>query len=321
MTEQRSSDGGGGRARPSDEELTKALPRSTAGREARVGIFVLIGLIAFVGILFLLTDPATMRGRYMLVTTVEDAGGVRRGDPVQMKGVIIGRINRFDMMANGQVAMRLELEGEWKIPLGSQTKLGASGMFGGRTMEVIPTDATAFHQPGDTLPGSDGGTGLLGDAEVIGKKASSVLTQIETLLDDPTVASVQGSAAQLERLLTDLSLVTKEQRGSLKQLTESLARSAKDLEPAAAAGPDIARAIARADSAMEVLAKTGRTLDEAAASLRSILSRIERGEGTLGKLSTDDALYTNMNLAAESIAALVADLQANPKKYINVSIF
>ncbi len=48
-----------------------------------------------------------MRGRYMLVTTVENAGGVRRGDPVEMRGVIIGRINGFEMMADGRVAVRL----------------------------------------------------------------------------------------------------------------------------------------------------------------------------------------------------------------------
>jgi phospholipid/cholesterol/gamma-HCH transport system substrate-binding protein len=48
---------------------------------------------------------------------------------------------------------------------------------------------------------------------------------------------------------------------------------------------------------------------------------MDRGEGTLGKLARDDSLYLNMNRAAESIAALVDDIRANPRKYINVSIF
>jgi phospholipid/cholesterol/gamma-HCH transport system substrate-binding protein len=277
-------------------------------------------MIAFVAVLFLLTDPATMRGRYMLVTTVEDAGGVRKGDPVQMRGVIIGRINGFEMMENGRVAVRLELEGQWKIPEGSRSQLGASGLFGGRTMEIVPSNQSNVHQPFDTLPGSDAGTGLLGNAEELSVKADSILSSLQSLLNAGTVASVRGSAAELETLLTELSGVTREQRGTLKRLTESLANSAEGLEEAAA-GPDVARAIARADSAMAVLTETGRNLDLAASSLRTLLSRIERGEGTLGKLSTDDALYTNMNRAAESVAALVEDLKANPKKYISISIF
>ncbi len=309
---------GARRPRLTDEELAKAAPKRSGGKDVSIGIFVLAGILAFVVILFLLTDPATMRGRYMLVTTVEDAGGVRRGDPVQMRGVIIGRINGFEMMHDGRVAVRMELEGEWQIPAGSRTRLGASGIFGGRTLEVIPSNQTGYHQEWDTLPGGDGGTGFLGDAEELSEKATSVLSGIEKMLDDSTVASVQGSAGELETLLTQLSDLVDEQRTTLRSLTRNLESAAGD---AAEAGPDARRAIARADSAMTVLAETGRNLDRAAESLRTLLDRIDRGEGTLGRLATDEALYENVNRAAESFAALLDDVRANPDKYINVSIF
>jgi phospholipid/cholesterol/gamma-HCH transport system substrate-binding protein len=308
----------GRRGRLTDEELARAAPKKSGGKDMLIGIFVLSGMIAFVAILFLLTDPATMRGRYMLVTTVQDAGGVRRGDPVQMRGVIIGRINGFEMMKDGRVAVRLELEGEWQIPKGSRTRLGASGLFGGRTMEVIPSDQAGFQAPFDTLPGSDGGTGLLGAADELSAKANAVLGGLEKLLDDSTVVSAQGSVGEMETLLTELSAVVAEQRSTLKSLTSSLANSAEGLEEAT---PDARRAIARADSAMVVLAKTGENLDKAALSLRALLERIDRGEGTLGKLATDQALYDNVNRAAESLATLLDDLRANPSKYINLSIF
>lgn len=319
MTE--SSPAGARRSRVSDEDLAKAAPKGTGGKDLRIGAFVIVGIISFIVILFLLTDPATMRGRYMLVTTVEDAGGVRRGDPVQMRGVIIGRINGFEMMGDGRVAVRMELEGEWQIPLGSRTKLGAAGLFGGRTMEVLPANGDRYHAPFDTLPGGDGGTGLLGAADELSAKANSVLGGLEKLLDDSTVASTRGSIGELETLLTDLSAVVREQRSTLRDLTTSLARSAEGLEDAAAAGPDAARAIARADSAMAVLTRTGENLDRAATSLRTILDRMEKGEGTLGRLSRDEDLYLNANRAAESLASLLEDIKANPGRYINVSIF
>ena len=316
MTETPAS--GARRPRLTDEELAKAAPKRSGTKDVRIGIFVLAGILAFVVILFLLTDPATMRGRYMLVTTVENAGGVRRGDPVEMRGVIIGRINGFEMMPDGRVAIRMELEGEWHIPVGSSTRLGASGLFGGRTLEVIPSNGTIYHQEWDTLPGSDSGTDLLGNAEELSSKATSVLSGIEKMLDDSTVASVRGSAGELETLLTELSAVVDEQRATLRSLTRNLASTAED---AAAAGPDARQAIARADSAMTVLAETGRNLDRAAVSLRTLLERIDRGEGTLGRLAKDEALYDNVNRAAESFAALLDDVRANPGKYINVSIF
>ena len=312
----------GGRRRPSDEEILNSVPSSSGGREVRVGIFVLLGLVSFVIVLFLLTDPATLRGRYMLVTEVADAGGIRRGDPIQIRGVNVGRIHGFEMQENGRVAISLEMEGRWQMPVGSSTRMGASGIFGGRTMEVVPGSASTMHEPGDTLPeGGEGAGGIMGSAEELGDRATAVLGRIETLMDEGTITAVQGSAGELEGLLTELSAMTLEQRGALKRLTESLARSAEGLEDAAASGPDVARAIARADSAMAGLSETSANLDAAAQSLRGLLERIDRGEGTLGRLAQDDALYENLNRAAESVATLMDDVQANPSKYINVSLF
>jgi phospholipid/cholesterol/gamma-HCH transport system substrate-binding protein len=314
--------GTGGPHRASDEEIMAAVPRATGGREARVGLFVLVGLVSFVIVLFWMTDPATLRGRYILVTSVEHAGGVRAGDPVQMQGVNVGRVHGFDMVGPGRVDITLEIEGEWSIPEGSRTVMGEAGLFGGRTIEIITGSSATYLEEGDTLPGEGAsGAGLLGSVDELSGQAGNVLERLESLLSRETVGSVQGSARELEQLLTDLSAVTREQRHAIDELMESLTRSAAGFEDAAAAGPDVARAAARADSAMALLAETSQNLDAATLSLRTVLGRMESGEGTLGRLSTDETLYVNLNTAAESLAALIQDLQANPNRYINISIF
>jgi phospholipid/cholesterol/gamma-HCH transport system substrate-binding protein len=312
---------GARRARPSDDELMDAVPQGAGGREVRVGIFVIVGLISFIVVLFMLTDPSTFRGRYKIVTVLESAGGIRRGDPIQMRGVNIGRIAKFELSRGGGVAITMEIEGEWPVPEGSRTVLGATGLFGGRTMDVIQGNGPGFVGSWDTIPGSDAGGDVMGAMEDLSGQAGTVFERIEALLSDSTVGTMQGSASELETLLTELSGVVSEQRGTLSELTQSLARSAEGLETAAGAGPDVARAAARADSAMMALAATGENLDNAIVSLQSVLARMDAGEGTLGKLSKDDSLYVNLNAAAESILALVEDLQANPSKYINISIF
>ncbi len=306
----------------SDEEILAAAPRGAGGNEARIGVFVLFGLFAVILMLFWMTDPATLRGRYMLVTTVDDAGGIRVGDPVQMHGVILGRIHDFEMVEAGEVDITMEIDGRWDIPLGSRTRLGAAGLFGGRTLQIVPSDATRYHEEYDTIPGEGpSGEGLLGSVDQLSGQAEVVLASIESLLSEEMVGSVQGSARALEELLEELSAVTREQRGALRELTASLTDAAEGLEEASAAGSDIASAAARADSAMAVLTETGENLDAATESLRSVLARMERGEGTLGRLSTDESLYVSLNDAAESLLTLLEDLQANPDKYINISIF
>jgi len=313
---------GGAPRRLSDEELLKAVPSGTGGKEAKVGFFVLLGLVSFIVVLFWMTDPATLRGRYIIVTTVDDAGGVRGGDPVQMQGVNIGRVHDFEMVGPGRVDIEIEIEGEWRIPRGSRTVMGEAGLFGGRTLLIERGNSSEMVEAGDTIPGEGGaGGGLLGSVDQLSAQAGDVLSAIDSLLSPTMIGNVQGSARELEGLLTELSAVTREQRRTIAELTESLARAAEGLETAAGAGPDVARAAARADSAMAALTTTTENLDAAVGSLRSVLARMDAGEGTLGRLSTDDSLYVNLNAAAESLNSLLQDLQANPNRYINISIF
>lgn len=306
----------------SDEEILKSTPRGSGGKEAQVGAFVLLGLVSFVVVLFWMTDPATLRGRYMLVTEVDHAGGVRGGDPVQMQGVNVGRVHDFEMLDDNRVVITMEIEGEWAIPIGSETVMGEAGLFGGRSLEIVRGPGPGVYAEGDTLVGESAtGSGLLSSVDELSGQARTVLGSLNTMLNDSTVDAVQGSARELRTLLTQLSAVADEQRVALRDLTSDLSAAAEGLESASAAGPDIASAAARADSAMVQLRATSESLDAATASLNTILDRMERGEGTLGRLSVDESLYVNMNTAAETLTALLADLQENPNKYINVSIF
>jgi phospholipid/cholesterol/gamma-HCH transport system substrate-binding protein len=252
---------------------------------------------------------------------MEDAGGVRGGDPVSMKGIIIGRVHDFELIGGERVTITTEIEGKWKIPVGSRARLGASGLFGGRTLVIDPSDATEYYGGNDTVQSADAQVvDLLDSAGELSSQAGDVMTQIESLLSAETIGAVQGSARELEVLLTEFGDGVREQREALGSLTESLNRSAKGLEDATT-GPELARAVARADSAMAMLTNTGDHLNTAAESLRLVLERIERGEGTLGRLVQDDALYLSLTSAAESVTAFLADLQENPSKYINLSIF
>jgi phospholipid/cholesterol/gamma-HCH transport system substrate-binding protein len=291
-------------------------------RHFRVGVFVILGLVSFLTVLFLMTDPASFRGRYKLVTELSDAGGVRRGDPVQMRGVIVGRVNDFEMTGTGRVAITLELYDEWRIPEGSTAALAEAGVFGGRTVELLPGAGSGVLAAWDTIPGVDSGGGLLETVGELGSEAEVLLERLEMLFDTTTVRSVQGSAREFESLAGDLRGVVAEQRNELSRMTSSLARAAEGLEATASdAGPDLASAAARADSLLARMETTTAMLDVALTSLDTVLGRMARGEGTLGRLSRDDALYVNTNTALENLTALLVDLRENPGRYLTIEIF
>lgn len=306
---------------PDDNEVRANLPRDAGARHLRVGAFVIVGLVSFFIVLFLLTDPGTFRGRYDVFTSLADAGGVRRGDPIQMRGVIIGRVSGFEMTEEGRVTVRLEIEGEWGIPSGSTVELAEAGLFGGRTVEVNPGEGPAEMMPGDTIPGIDQGGGLMSQAGDLAAEAEVLMGRLTTMLDSSTVSSVQGTTQEVLGLARDLRSILASQRDEIAQLTSSLNRTAAGIEDAAGAGEDVASAAARADSLLAQLATSTERLDTVLEGLDTVIGRMARGEGTLGRLSQDESLYVSLDSAALSLNALLVDLRENPKRYLTVEIF
>jgi phospholipid/cholesterol/gamma-HCH transport system substrate-binding protein len=300
---------------PTDEELKAALPRGLRRAEFRVGAFVLLGLAALLITLFVLTDPSTFRGRYRISTVVNDAGGIRRGDPVQMKGVNIGRVQGFALSPDG-VILTLELEGEWRVPEDSRTRLVSAGILGGRTVEVVPGESASILPAGGQLPGEKL-DGLLDFPPELGQEAQGTLRRIQDLLAAPTLEAVQASAQELQGLLARLSRLAEAQGEEISRLTASLNRSALGVEAATSSGEDLARA----ETALLTVNRTSEALLAAASTLQTLLHRVEQGEGTLGQLSANPELYRSLNEAARSIRSLADDVRANPGRYVKIEIF
>jgi phospholipid/cholesterol/gamma-HCH transport system substrate-binding protein len=298
-------------------------PIRTPRREVHVGLFVVIGIVSVLVALFALTDPGTFRGRYNVSTVVQDAGGIRRGDPVQMKGVNIGRIRDFTITAGGvRISMELEHDEGYVVPEDSRVSIVSGGLLQSMVAEIVPGVSRRPLADGAVLPSLEAPT-LTGTVETLGAGADTVLMRAQMLLNTQTIGAVGASAQQMQELLVQLTALASEQRGQLNALTSSLSRSAQGLEGtvAAVSQPELARALARTDSmSLRLDAATG-SLQAASASLAGLMHRVDSGEGTLGRLTRDDELYRNMNAAITSLNQLTTDIRTNPRKYINVSVF
>jgi phospholipid/cholesterol/gamma-HCH transport system substrate-binding protein len=308
-----------------EKPLPPAPPSRGKHREAWVGLFVVAGLAATVITLAVMTDAALFRGRYIISTNVPNAGGIRKGDPVQMRGVNIGRVMGFTI-APQSVDIRLEIEGEYPIAKDSRVEIKASGILGGSVAEVIPGSAAETVGWGDALPGTSG-IGLFDKMDTLAGEADKVAVKMQDLLSDETVKDLQGGAAGARRSLESLQAILKEQRGEIRSLTASLRRSAEGMEKVTT-GPELERTVERIGALVERLDGTLDVLDRSSKSVESILTRMDRGDGTLGKLSTDDTLYrnasdaaANLNAATKELNELLVDFKAHPRKYINLEIF
>lgn len=308
-----------------EKPLPPAPPRRGRYREAWVGFFVVTGILATLILLGVMTDAALFRGRYIVSTSVPNAGGIRKGDPVQMRGVNIGRIIGFGI-GKENVDLRLEIEGEYKVPKDSRVELKSSGLLGGMVAEVVPGSSAEKATWGDRFQGVVG-PGVFDKVDELSGEADKVAKKLQTILTDDTVQDIKGTASHARTSLDELQQILKEQRGQLRDLTASLKRSSASLDKATS-GPELERTVKRMDELTAKLDITLGTFDRSSKSLESVLGRMDRGEGTLGKLSRDETLYNNALEATQNLSKtsaemqkLMADLQANPKKYVNLKIF
>jgi phospholipid/cholesterol/gamma-HCH transport system substrate-binding protein len=318
---------------PEDDEAEPQAP-SSRGRDQAVwvGLFLVLGVIAILAALFIMTDAAFFRGRYIVATVVPNAGGIRRGDPVQMRGVNIGRIQKFKITKD-QVEIRMELEGEYDVPVDSHVELKSAGLLGGMVAEVIPGESDKILHNGDRVEGRTEAA-LMDAANRIAVQAEAVMGRVEKLLSDATVknlsdtaANAQASSRDLRKLMVDVSAAVAEQRKQLSTLEASFQKSATGLERVTT-GPELDRALKRLDTLGERMDTVTQSMNRSAQSVETVTSRFAKGEGTAGKLMTDDELYrrlneavSNMNQATVSMNQLAQDLQKNPKKYINLKVF
>jgi phospholipid/cholesterol/gamma-HCH transport system substrate-binding protein len=309
--------------------VTDSLPPPPPGRshnrELWVGLFVIVGIAAVLLALFTLTSASMFRGRYVVTTQLPDAGGIRKGDPVQMRGVNVGRIQKFRIDQQG-VAVRLEIEGEYSIPNDSRVELKSASLLGGMVADIVPGTSTTFLRGGETMPGTRP-AGAFDSAADIASQAQKTLGRVQDLLSQKTVENVQSSTVELNGLLKQLSAVTAEQRKELIALTTSLRKSAEGMEKVTG-GPELQDTVKRLDALTKKLDGLTASLDRSSQSMETILGRIERGEGTLGKFSKDDALYlnsseamANVNNAVVEMRKLMEDIRREPKKYLKVSVF
>jgi phospholipid/cholesterol/gamma-HCH transport system substrate-binding protein len=295
-------------------------PPSSRGynRELWVGLFVLAGAIISITLLMVLTEPTALRGRYNVYTVIPDAGGIRKGDPVRMLGVVIGRVMTFELQGD-TVKVRLEIEGEYKITEGSRVAIRSKSMFGEKVADVFPGPGPGHVKEGTLLPG-ELEVGLMENTEVLSQQAADVMDRAQKLLSEETMQNVQVSTAEARALLSELQKMATEQRRELAALSSSLRKSAASIE-GATTQPELKSAIKRTETVMLRMQESSESLKRSTTSLETVMTRLEQGEGTLGKLMKDDSLYKNLNEAAANTSKLMEDIRRQPRRYVKLSFF
>ena len=154
---------------------------------------------------------------------------------------------------------------------------------------------------------------------------------------DNTMSNLSDLTANLNDLVESSNENLKSSFSNLAIVMESFAKTNKDLENMITNLSTISSQIVDADLG-GTLGKTSETIDqtnELMTELRStvdkvqlsfddlnkVLTKVETGEGTLGRLINDPEIYYNLEETSKHLALLLQDLRLNPKRYVRLSVF
>jgi phospholipid/cholesterol/gamma-HCH transport system substrate-binding protein len=281
---------------------------------AALGALTIVAVVIFFWGLYYLLGSPLVRGGMDVVVSLPNGGGMKRGDRVTLQGVEIGSVKDIELQGRRGVAAILRLNNS--MPLPADTRATITGdVFGAHTVELIPGNAVVKLEKGDTIRGLT--APALTDAAVeLSAQARDVLNRATSLLSPEAVANVHATAAVLPGSAEQLRAAFNE----LRMASAALRRTAEGLEEAKT-GQQLNTAIGRVDESARALTQVAASMEKSLGSLQSVFAKIDRGDGTLGRLVNDTSLYSNLNGAARDIRSLATDMKANPKRYLTIDVF
>lgn len=302
----------------------------TLSNEAKIGIAVFLAVVILVGGIIFLKGIDFRSKEYRLTLFYGNVNGLAEGSPITIAGLNIGKVQDMRLAGN-VIAVGVTIDNKVNISNDSKAFIKSSSLMGGKQIAIIPGVSPDILKDGDILTGAYEAdlTELTSTLSPISTNVLGILERVNTTFDDPTRRNIQSILLELNRAAKDLQLVIQQQGGHLDHavgnfstFSDDMSRFAKRLDTIAVSQKG------NIEDGVQSIRVTAKTMEEASGrfkdastSIDNVFKKIERGDGSLGKLMNDDRLYNHLDSLIMSLNELAKDLKANPKRYVNVSVF
>jgi len=299
-------------------------------KEAKIGLLAVIALtILYFGFNYLKgADVFSRSNKFYAV--YDNIDGLTTSNSVVINGLAVGRVERIELLQDqaNKLLVTIDVRKDIVVRRGTKAVLADAGLLGGKQIVLAVSTTGDVLEKGDTLlTAKDGGVTaqLQQQLPPVLKSADSLMMNLNRVVKqlDQTGAVLNQTLASAQVATGSLTQTIGENRQSLRSLLANLNRlSANVVETERQLKPILAKANTFTDSLNAL--QLGRTLavaNQTVAQLQQMLAAVNRGEGTLGKLKSDEKLYANLNNTAASLDRLLTDLREHPKRYVHFSLF
>ena len=303
--------------------------------QAKVGIFTFITVAIFILGFYFLKGTNLFVRKNVYYAVYERVDGLYKSNLIEINGFPIGRVGTMERdPESGKIVVELDLDKNVKVPKSDSTcaLLVSTDFLGSKKVKLVFGNSGVYMNDGDTIS-----TLFKKDiTEQLGSEIDPIMTDVKKMLpgldstiggiklmfdvNDPrslytTLAKVNRAIDGINGILATNDKTIKLTLDNLQSFNDNLQKNNDKITHLLTNVGDLSDSLKQAD-----LKETIQNLDATIIQLKAMLTDINQGKGTLGKVVKDDQLYNKVDSAIGNLNVLLKDVKARPYRYISINV-
>tara|TARA_B100001029_G_C15057033_1_gene455189 strand:- start:1817 stop:2779 length:963 start_codon:yes stop_codon:yes gene_type:complete len=304
-----------------------------------IGLISVVSVFIFISGLMYFQDMSLRKSNYIFSVLFENVQGLNVGDQVDMLGKKIGKVSKTRIIGQ-KIAVELAINNSFafSIPVDSKIEIKSEGLIGSKFISITPgLNKKDYILPGETVEGlrefdlaeiTPGIVPLTQDLSAFARQLKSTLGEEEKDKVRLTIKNIESVTSQLDSFIYNYSnIISKQDQKNFQDFLKNLNGAVKDLKYG------INKEIKKLDEMLDDLKlvtdksedmsivisemkSSSQSLNATIEKINSVFSKLDDGEGTLGKMINDPSLYDNFDILVNETQKFIKDLKDNPTKYM-----
>jgi len=312
-------------------------------RELKVGAFAFMGITVLVLGYNFLKGYNLIKGQNKYYVVYENVEGIVKSTQVTINGLNVGQVSDITMLHKGdasKILVTITVTKDIQLPKGTVATISSSDLLGTKILAISLTNNKEILNEGDTLISATEASLSTTISQMVSPlkdKSEQVLVTLDRVLLSMNDIFDSTGTQKLASGIHDFSGTMNHLNNVTERLDKLSTNEFEKLSDMFTHAESIMRNLRNNNEVITKMLKNLSFISDsiAASNLTSTINnvnlvmsdfaitieKINKGEGSLGKLANDKELYENLNKSSIELNSLMKDMQEYPGRYFAVSVF